>query len=555
MGVDLQRPLPTGVSAVAALTDGFVAATRDGRLTFNGGDEAQLKLGEDELVVEIGVAPAPGRDILLLTSSRRLLHVTRGRVDITPEVLAVNVDSFVALSRDSAATLRDGVVSVVSRSGRATWLGAGRTLGARLVRGKTTGFVVDSKRGYELFDYRGQRVGSVDGPRSTTVIEIDGSLVIGTPDHRLGVHRVGWRVSTDTGPGLPIKLEAFLEGRVVSVAASGDRVMWATEGAPTSVGALRLPLLSPWVTASADRDKYLVGNQTGMVSQFGVNQLLVHLDDVSSTWTMATTNQYVMLGGSSGALTCESVPRPASRLALFRGPHWINCVRPEVGDRVVFVDSAGNVTRIGMRGSTSPSAERVASVSEWLNAVAPLDGGRLAVGGESGRIQVLSPAGSAERVWTAHDGWVNGLASLPGGHLASAGSDGRLVIWDSYGKPVDELAVDRSQLSSVATDGSHVVASSLSGELAVLRSNGDRFVRSVEPSRLWQVTVCGEYVGVAGSSGSSVRLISDLANVIASTLPNEVGTAVCVSRDPGMTRFEFSSRRGGRARITVSTSR
>jgi WD40 repeat protein len=67
--------------------------------------------------------------------------------------------------------------------------------------------------------------------------------------------------------------------------------------------------------------------------------------------------------------------------------------------------------------------------SRWGLSLAVLADGRLASGGEDGKIKLWPKVGTGEPVVLSHGSWIWSLAVLADGRLASAGEDGKIKLW------------------------------------------------------------------------------------------------------------------------------
>ena len=65
----------------------------------------------------------------------------------------------------------------------------------------------------------------------------------------------------------------------------------------------------------------------------------------------------------------------------------------------------------------------------WVMSLAMLADGRLASGGDDGKIKLWPTDGTDEPVVLSHGSWVYSLAVLADGRLASGGGDGNVKLW------------------------------------------------------------------------------------------------------------------------------
>ena len=125
--------------------------------------------------------------------------------------------------------------------------------------------------------------------------------------------------------------------------------------------------------------------------------------------------------------------------------------------------------------------------------LAALGDGRLASGGEDGKINLWPKEGTGEPVVLAHGGGVCSLAVLGDGRLASGGSDGKIKLWPKEG--TGELVV-------LAHDGRvRSLAVLADGRLASGGQDGK--------IKLWPKEGTGEPVVLAHGGVSSLAVLGD----------------------------------------------
>jgi hypothetical protein len=555
---DVVRPHPNGVTALACAGRAMVVTTREGRLYIDGRAAYELPLAPDELVVEVSVADLSSKGrltFLALTSSRRLLkcRVYDGDGGETTTA-AQEVDHFVTDSTGRwYAYVANGRLWWVARDRRPVLLGDAKFLGLRYRHERVVGYLIATGIGEVIaFDDDSREVWRRRLLRCRALLEIDDTMIAVTADHALVMSQASgvMRYSSDHAPGLPIKIECSHERRCASIGASGERFVWDLTGsAPKLIGALNAPLVSPWTSGFTPEGLYAIGGQDGTVTIGRIDDLVSDLDAIASVWSMAPIGDKVLQSGSSGAITVAHWRRPLQQHVLHRSRHWINSIRPVDERRLCFVDAGGHVGILDLSTPGIP-ARIVAEIDEWLNAVVALPDERLAVAGESGKIHIVGHDGRLHGQWQAHDGWVNAMVTSYG-CLVSAGGEGRLHSWTPQGKLIDLLATVDAQFTSVVAGSGAVIAATLSGDVIVRLHDEDLLTTRLANTRIWQVAVQGDAVALATSSGCRVLDLHTLHPFPQVALDAEVGTAVCSSPVPGAVAFEFASRRGGRARLTL----
>ena len=156
------------------------------------------------------------------------------------------------------------------------------------------------------------------------------------------------------------------------------------------------------------------------------------------------------------------------------------------GGLVIGADD-GSITMASLDGPP----RRIPAMTRPLRSLAVSDTGRLAAGGEDGRIALIETNG--DTTWLeGHAGWVNSLDFAPtndgtagarGAELVSAGEDGTLRLWGEqalvlrgHEGPVQSARFDPTgtYVASASWDGSVRIWSARSGEqLAALAGHGD----------------------------------------------------------------------------------
>src|SRR5206468_1218631 len=93
----------------------------------------------------------------------------------------------------------------------------------------------------------------------------------------------------------------------------------------------------------------------------------------------------------------------------------------------------GGWAAAGMAG-TAKRWRREARAERGASALAVLADGRLASGGNDGKIKLWAKEGTGEPVVLAHGGAVCSVAVLADGRLASGGNDGNIKLWPKEGR-------------------------------------------------------------------------------------------------------------------------
>ena len=178
-----------------------------------------------------------------------------------------------------------------------------------------------------------------------------------------------------------------------------------------AVAALALTLALPRVMPADAQDLIGHGGPVGALAVAGERVLSGAFDTRAILWDTRTGGAKHVLRFHEGNVTAVA-HLPGGRVAT-GGQDGRVAIWEAEGLRPVFATERG--------------AAQVAALS-----LAP-DGGHLAAGFWDGAIERLDLSDYTTHRWAAHGDRVMGLAHLPDGRLASTGSDLRLSLWDSQG--------------------------------------------------------------------------------------------------------------------------